>query len=261
MIKKPPEILRIACLHVAPIPGDLAHNQRLVETGLTVAARFKADWVLTPELCTCGYAFAERIGTDWIAPQPDAWMRKIQRISARFGLVVFLSHPERDPQDGRCYNAVSVFDHRGICIGKHRKISVIPGSESWATPGVNAVPLPTVPLKAGVLICADAYPDTWANRLKTQGAQLLVSPAAWGPGLYGPNGEWEQRTCETGLPLVVCNRTGKDVHLDFTDAESAVIKMGERLLSFTSPRSTVLIFDWDLIGQRPVSPAYQRIPL
>jgi N-carbamoylputrescine amidase len=60
----------------------------------------------------------------------------------------------------------------------------------------------------GILICADVYTRDIAEDLRGQGAQLLVSPAAWGPDLNGPEGEWEQRTQETGLPLVVCNRTG-----------------------------------------------------
>ena len=70
------EILRIAFLHLAPVPSDLEHNRRLVETGLAAAGDLGAQWVLTPELCTCGYEFVERLGDEWIQPQPDAWTQK-----------------------------------------------------------------------------------------------------------------------------------------------------------------------------------------
>ena len=43
--------------------------ERLVETAVTTAAGLGATWILTPELCICGYAFADQIGTDWIVPQ------------------------------------------------------------------------------------------------------------------------------------------------------------------------------------------------
>ena len=43
-------ILRIAFLHLAPVPGDLAGNRRLIETAVLQAAQAGAAWVLTPEL-------------------------------------------------------------------------------------------------------------------------------------------------------------------------------------------------------------------
>lgn len=68
--------LRIALLHLAPIPGDLAHNRRLVETAIATAAGLGAAWIITPELCICGYSFADQIGTEWILPQPDPWDKR-----------------------------------------------------------------------------------------------------------------------------------------------------------------------------------------
>ena len=110
----------------------------------------------------------------------------------------------------------------------------------------------------GLLICADAYTRDIAARLKSQGADILVSPAAWGPGLHGPEGEWEQRTVETGLPLIVCNRTGNDHTVSFMGAESLVVKNGKRLLAHHSERSVVLTFDWDLATMELVSKEYHK---
>jgi predicted amidohydrolase len=111
------------------------------------------------------------------------------------------------------------------------------------------------------LICADAYNPAIANRLKAQGAQILVSSAAWAPGLHGPNGEWERCTRDTGLPLFVCNRTGPDRTLNFTQAESVVAQDGKRLLSFRSVHATIFIIDWDLATNRLASNRFQQIAL
>ena len=44
----------------------------------------------------------------------------------------------------------------------------------------------------------------------------------------------ERATADTGLPLIVCNRTGKDTTLSFVGAESVVAHGGERLLSLST---------------------------
>ncbi|MFI5248231.1 MAG: carbon-nitrogen hydrolase family protein, partial [Nitrospirales bacterium] len=100
-----------------------------------------------------------------------------------------------------------------------------------------------------------------ARNLQAQGAQLLVSSAAWAPGLHGPNGEWERCTSDTGLPLIVCNRTGPDRTLDFTKAETVVVKDGQRLLSLSSARSTVFVIEWDLEAQTLATQNYQVVYL
>ena len=83
--------LRIAFLHLAPVPGDLVGNRRLIETGIRQAAQAGANWILTPELAVCGYSFVDRIGTDWIVPQPDEWMTQRGRLAARLRITFFLS--------------------------------------------------------------------------------------------------------------------------------------------------------------------------
>jgi predicted amidohydrolase len=259
----PTRLLRIALLHLAPLPGNLVHNRWLVETAVATAAGLGATWILTPELCICGYTFADRIGTEWIRPQPDPWMRDFCQLVARLHVTVFLSHPERDGQTGKLYNSVFVIAANGTIVGKHRKINTLRvGAESWSSRGTETVTIPIPPVhRVGILICADAYSPAIARSLKAQGACLLVSSAAWAPGLYGPNGEWEQRTRDTGLPLLVCNRTGHDPTLNFTAAESVVIKDGQRLLSFHSQRSCIVTLEWDLQAQNLATPEYQRTDL
>jgi 5-aminopentanamidase len=259
----PTPLLRIALLHLAPIPADLAHNRRLVETAVTTAADSGVDWIVTPELCISGYAFADQIGTDWILPQPDPWMEDFCQLVARLRVTVFLSLPERDQRTAKLHNSVFVIDANGTIVGKHRKINTLKvGSEAWSSPGEEAIPVPVQPLgRVGILICADAYSRGIAQHLKSQGAQFLVSSAAWAPGLHGPSGEWERCTRDTGLPLLVCNRTGPDQTLNFTEAESVIVKDGRRLLSLRSERSAIFTFAWDPQTQNFVTQNYQRIAL
>ena len=68
--------------------------------------------------------------------------------------------------------------------------------------------------------------------------------------MYGANGEWERVTEETGLPLFVCNRTGQDVILNFTHAQSVVAHRGRQLLSMASDTSRIFVLDWSVTEAR-----------
>ena len=96
--------------------------------------------------------------------------------------------------------------------------------------------------KIGLLICADAWPESHAKRLKEQGAELILSSASWAPGEYCPGDTWEKRSLETELPIFVNNRTG----LDLRNSVSAVSYLGERLLSHQSSDSQVVLINWNI---------------
>jgi predicted amidohydrolase len=117
------------------------------------------------------------------------------------------------------------------------------GSEDWASAGEPGQPISVDGITIGLLICADAYRTLPALLLRDSGAQLLISAAAWWPGDWGPKGEWEARTLDTGLPMIVCNRTGRDHESRLFGSESVVVDRGEKLLKLRAPKSTVFIVD------------------
>ena len=101
-------------------------------------------------------------------------------------------------------------------------------------------------IPVGMLICADTYKPEPAASYRQQGAAILLSPANWPPvdGM-GPDNVWELRSKETGLPLIVNNRTGREPELDFTNGESVVAAGGERLFSFSAGQTRLFFVDWD----------------
>ena len=240
---------KIALLHLETVPGALDRNRYLIVEAIKHAAALNAQWIVTPELAVCGLQFAHVVGSEWIQPQPDSWMQQVCRLVKTLKRTVFLGCPEREGR--RFYNSVFVIGPTGEIVGQHRKLNVVSDSLSWSNPGDRVAPIECDGIKVGVLICSDAYTSNIARALRFEGAEMLVSPASWGPGIHGPNGEWEQRSHETGLPVIVCNRTGAEQTLDFWKAPSVVAKNGDRLLSHTSDRSAVLTFDWDFSNMVP----------
>jgi predicted amidohydrolase len=247
MIGETPANIRIALVHLAPRPGDTTLNRREIEQAIAAAVSAKADWIVTPELAETGYSFARKIGTDWIEPFPSSWIHAMAGVARKNRVALFLGVAEKDKATGKLHNSVAVIDRQGVILGAYRKHRVVNGpSERWAQPG-QETPLFTIDgIPVGILICADSYKPEIAAQEKMLGARILLSPANWPPaGEMGPNGYWEARTVETGLPLIVNNRTGSEPDIDFSAGESTVVLGGQRILTFTSPDTRVFLVDWD----------------
>lgn len=245
-LPKPAGHLRLALLHLDPTPGEIAANRAQIEAGIREAVRQGADWVVTPELAETGYNFAKRIGTDWIAPFPDTWISTLAAIARDNKVALFVGFAERDARQSTLHNSVAVIDRNGKILGAYRKQRVHGGAESWSTAGAGGQPFVVDGVPVGVLICADSYAPEPAARQREQGAALLLVPANWPPvdGM-GPGDVWERRSHETGIPVVVNNRTGKEPELDFTHGESAISVAGRRQFSFSTPAGRMLLVDWN----------------
>ncbi len=244
---KPVGVLRIALIHMDSHPGEIAHNRRLIERAIDQAIAGQADWIVAPELAESGYDFARIIGTDWVEVFPDQWILRLAEKARKHQVALFVGIVEKEGQTGVLHNSVAVIDKQGTLLGTHRKFQVIDApAERWATKGLGNTPFVVEGIKVGLLICADAYQPQLANRHKVLGAQILLSPANWPPveGM-GPDGHWEARSNETGLPLVVNNRTGTEPNLDFIRGESAVVQGGRRTYTRSFAESHLIFIDWD----------------
>jgi len=252
---------RIAFLHFEYLSGEVENNRQLIEKAIDLAAQQGADWIITPECAVSGYFFLEKIGTDWIAPQPDSWMRKMLLLAREKKVTIFLGCPERDAQTGALFNSLFVLGDEGRILARHRKHRVIGRAESWSNPGEDLDPFLCGTVKIGLLICADSWHLDKVKTLKEKGAQLILVSAAWPPGPCGPGDCWEKKTEEVGIPLWVCNQTGSHGSLDFSKADSVVAKAGKRLLEQSLDENAILIFDWDMEKMELVSDNFKIIKI
>ncbi len=232
----------LALLHLAPLPGDIAHNKRMVESAVRRAASLGAAFVVSPELVVSGYGFRDAIGTDWIARDQHALLAWAGDLARQASVVLLLGTPEAD---GRLFNSQILFAPDGTRIGHHRKIMVLEvGSESWSTAGDRSTVVSVDGVgRVGLFVCADMYSRRLVDETAAQGVDLLVSSAAWAPGEHGPHGEWERASLETGRPVLVCNRTGED-SMDFRGSQSVAAVGGRIAFSHSSPQAAIVLVDW-----------------
>lgn len=239
------ELSRVALCHFAPELGEVERNRARLGPLVERAAALGARWVCTPELALTGYDFTPRLGAAWIRPiDEDESVAQLHAAATRLGVVLLLSHPVRERSGDQCFNAV-------IALGDslprvvHHKHTTVPVVEGWSARGASASPTRLDGVDVGLIVCADAWRAEPCATLARAGARLLLSPAAWPPLPHGPEGCWARRSQETGLPLLVNNRYGREPELDFADAATGVYDAGALLLSYAEPEQALILVDWD----------------
>ena len=241
----------LALLHLAPRPGEVGHNKRMVESAIGCLSGAGAKLIVTPELVVSGYGFRDIIGTEWIARDQEALLAWAGELARQASAFLLLGTPEAASASDTLFNSMILFAPDGTRIGHHRKINVLKvGSESWSAPGDRATALALDGIgRVGLFVCADMHSKRLVDETASQGVDLLVSSAAWAPGLHGPDGEWERASLSTERPVLVCNRTGVDV-LDFTAAQSVAAVGGAVASSHRSADPAIVLVDWNLSARR-----------
>lgn len=245
--------MRVAFLHLDLSGGPEECNLVLLHKAIGLAAEQGANWIVTPEMGVQGYFFAQKETKVSIPIQPDQSLQPICQLAAKNKLTVFLGCAEKDAGTGKYYNSCLVIGSEGEIVGRHRKTRSLGRAEAWATVGDTLEPVSCPGMKAGILICADSWFVDKAEALKDKGAEVLVVPAAWPPGKCGPGDCWERCSQATGLPVWVCNQTGNQESLDFSQAQSVVVVNGKTQLSYNGLQQAMLLFDWDLSRKCAVS--------
>ena len=243
--------IRILMLHHAFKYDNVSHNVESLEALVLRALQLEPDILVMPELAVSGYEFYKEIGKEWIKNNVPAIVEKFSRLARDNKVAIILSCPRYNADRDRYYNTAIFIDEQGQILGEHYKINVLPGSEGWSSPGFEVKPIGWNGYKIGLLICSDAYTENIARELASQGADVLISPAAWAPGMHEPNGEWEQRSKETGLCMYICNRTGREDKMNFEGSASAVIAGGHRMFEYSDKQPAILSVDVDVENWSP----------
>ena len=254
-------MLKIALCHLTLNLGPVGKNLKILERALQIAGQQKADWVITPEAAVQGYHFYKIDPEQKPDPQPAAYLQPLLDLVKSNKQYLFLGAGEYDPQDKCNYNTCFVFGPDGELTGKHRKIhSHGYGGEGWVTNGTVAEPVQVGNVRTGIMVCSDAWYIECPKRLAEQGSQILVDIAGWpiSEECGDPLPSWIKCSKETGLPMVLCNQTGKTEWLDFTVGQSVFIEEGQLKLTY-SGSDALLLFEWDEKSGKSVSPDFEVI--
>ncbi|MBT8342301.1 MAG: carbon-nitrogen hydrolase family protein [Desulfatitalea sp.] len=240
--------MKLALIHFAAAHKQPEENRAALLTLNRQAAEAGAALILNTEMAVSGYSFRSRKD---IAPYTETddgpTIRAMGALAAAHGVYIGITFPERDPATGIFYNSAFLLEPEGRIVARYRKMLT---ERRWARPGEPRQPgVADTPWgRLGMVICADSYSGLIARGMALKAVDLLWIPANW-PSMGGldPLPLWRARALENGYYLAACNRTGKDLTLDCTQAVSCVFDpAGHQMLSGRSENSRAYFVDLPL---------------
>jgi NAD+ synthase (glutamine-hydrolysing) len=221
-----PRKLRCVLAQLNLVVGDVEGNtSRIVVAANRAREEMGADVVMVPELAVSGYPPEDLLFHSGMRAQVA---RSIGRLKAEVrGITLIAGYPEYDGD--HIFNSALVLrdgavlaNHRKACLPNYRVFD----EKRYFTPGTMPTVVELNGIKAGVLVCEDAWEPEPAGQARGAGAQVLLVINA---SPYEVNKQSQRevevaraRVAETGVPLVFVNLIGGQDELVF-DGNSFVM--------------------------------------
>jgi NAD+ synthase (glutamine-hydrolysing) len=214
------------------VVGDVDGNtSRIVAAANEARDRYRADVVMLPELAVSGYPPEDLLFHSGMRLQVA---RSLERLRQEVrGITLVAGYPEY--ADAKIFNSAIVIrdgavlaNHRKACLPNYRVFD----EKRYFTPGTDPTIIELNGVRAGVLVCEDAWDSEPARQAKKAGAQVLLvinaSPYEVDKQTQREQQVVQERIRETGIPVVFCNLIGGQDELVFDgnsfvmDAQGAV---------------------------------------
>src|SRR5277367_2130313 len=208
------------------VVGDVEGNtSRIIAAANQARDQSGADVVMLPELAVSGYPPEDLLFHSGMRTQVN---NSIVRLKTHVrGITLIAGYPEYD--GARIFNSAIVIrdsqvlaNHRKACLPNYRVFD----EKRYFTPGTDPTLIDINGVRAGVLVCEDAWDSAPARQAREAGAQVLLIINA-SPYEVDKQSQREQqvvgqRIQETGIPVVFCNLIGGQDELVF-DGNSFVM--------------------------------------
>ncbi|MBI3343815.1 MAG: carbon-nitrogen hydrolase [Gammaproteobacteria bacterium] len=205
---------------------------------------------------------------------PGPATEQLAKLATELKVVIVASLFERRAP-GVYHNTAVVLEADGAIAGKYRKMHIPddPGyhEKFYFTPGdLGFTPIKTSVGNLGVLVCWDQWYPEAARLMALAGADILIYPTAIG---WDPRDDAAEQTRQrdawitvqrahaiaNGLPLVACNRTGREADLsghtagiEFWGSSFIAGPQGEILATAPGDSPAVLVTELDLMRSEQV---------
>jgi NAD+ synthase (glutamine-hydrolysing) len=208
------------------VVGDVDGNtSRIVAAANEARDRYRADLVMLPELAVSGYPPEDLLFHSGMRLQVA---RSLERLKEEVrGITLIAGYPEYSGT--KIFNSAIVIrdgrilaNHRKACLPNYRVFD----EKRYFTPGTDPTILDINGVRAGVLVCEDAWDSAPARQAREKGAQVLLiinaSPYEVDKQRMREQQVVRERIEETGIPVVFCNLIGGQDELVF-DGNSFVM--------------------------------------
>lgn len=228
----PGRVVRVRCDELAPVVGNLQHNQGLIEAAIVAAVADGIQLLVLPELATSGYYLRDRAEALSCALTPTDGF--FQRLSALLTVntVAVVGFCEND--GGVLYNAAVVLT-AGAVLGVYRKAHLWDAEKELFSAGGSPPSVFETPVgRLGVVICYDLEFPEMPRLLAVQGAEMIAVPTNW-PRVPMPVGEHPPEVIQamaasrsSRIPIFCCDRRGTERGNAWTEGSTVIDAEGWR---------------------------------
>jgi NAD+ synthase (glutamine-hydrolysing) len=230
------------------VVGDVDGNtSNIVRAAATARDEHQADVVLVPELAVSGYPPEDLLFHSGMRLQVG---RSLERLKQEVrGITLIAGYPE--------YVGTTIFNSAivirdGAVLANHRKACLpnyrVFDEKRYFTPGTEPTVVELNGVKAGVLVCEDAWDAGPARQARAAGAEVLLvinaSPYEVDKQSQRELSVGRARVTETGIPMVFVNLIGGQDELVF-DGNSFVMDAQGRVV-LRAPAFTEGLYSVDL---------------
>ncbi len=221
-----PRQVRCVMAQLNLVVGDVDGNtSRIVSAANEARDRYRADLVMLPELSVSGYPPEDLLFHSGMRSQVA---RSLERLKQEVrGITLIAGYPEYSGT--KIFNSAIVIrdgavlaNHRKACLPNYRVFD----EKRYFTPGTEPTIIEINGMRAGVLVCEDAWDSAPARQAREKGAQVLLiinaSPYEVDKQSMREQQVVRERIDETGIPVVFCNLIGGQDELVF-DGNSFVM--------------------------------------
>jgi NAD+ synthase (glutamine-hydrolysing) len=221
-----PRQVRCVMAQLNLVVGDVDGNtSRIVAAANEARDRYRADLVMLPELAVSGYPPEDLLFHSGMRLQVASSIERLKQ-EVR-GITLIAGYPEYS--GAKIFNSAIVIrdgkvlaNHRKACLPNYRVFD----EKRYFTPGSEPTIIEINGVKAGVLVCEDAWDSEPASQAREAGAQVLLiinaSPYEVDKQSMREQQVVRERIEETGIPVVFCNLIGGQDELVF-DGNSFVM--------------------------------------
>ena len=150
-----------------------------------------ADLALLPEIPLNRWSPASKQAIDEDAEEPDGWRQTLMAEAAKsVGIGLVGGAIIRDPDTRIRYNTALLYDGKGVCHARYRKVHLPEEEGYWETshymPGTEPPQAisDTFSLTVGLQICSDVNRPQGFQILSSGGAEVVFAPRATPPETY-----------------------------------------------------------------------------
>lgn len=228
----PRRVVRVRCDELAPVVGNLQHNQGLIEGAIVTAMADGIQLLILPELATSGYYLRDRAEALTCAlASTDEFFRRLSAL-LKADTVAVVGFCEND--GGVLYNAAIVLT-AGAVLGVYRKAHLWDAEKELFAAGASTPSVFETPVgRLGVVICYDLEFPEMPRLLAVQGAEMIAVPTNW-PMVPTPAGEHPPEVIQamaaarsSRIPIFCCDRRGTERGNLWTEGSTIIDAEGWR---------------------------------